>query len=154
MTEAPPEAGRKSPVRLRFDDGQVVVSPEDQDVFVISSQKAVEACQLMADFARKYASFKDDVLLPLHEWCLTRADRVASCYVGEPQGGSMPIFVIGKSEQYDFELLPELARMDIRFFQAKWTAICHQLPAGDLETLSTFFDPETALQVYAQLDAT
>ncbi len=41
-TAAPP---RRKYARLRFADGEVVVSPRDRDLFLISAEKATEACR-------------------------------------------------------------------------------------------------------------
>ncbi len=36
---------RIAPVRLSYQDGQIMVTPEDQDIFFISAEKATEACR-------------------------------------------------------------------------------------------------------------
>lgn len=154
MTETLSKIDRVEPVRLQFNGGMVLVMPEDQDKFIISSNKAIEACRLMDTSEKKYASFKEDFLMPLHEWCERHKDKVTSCYAGVPQSEMIPVFVVGKNEQYDFDLVSELAQMDIKLQANQWNAICHQLPAGDLDTLATFFDPSKALEIYAQFEAT
>jgi hypothetical protein len=42
-----PGLRHKGPVQLRFDGGKVVITPEDQDRFVLAADQAVEACQMM-----------------------------------------------------------------------------------------------------------
>jgi hypothetical protein len=60
---------RKEPVRLSYRDGQVMVTPEDQDIFFISAEKATEACRDAVKTEERIAAFKAKFLLPLHDWC-------------------------------------------------------------------------------------
>ena len=69
---------RKEPVRLTYQDGQVMVTPEDQDIFFISAEKATEACWEAVKMDGRIAAFKEKFLLPLHAWCAQRSERVAS----------------------------------------------------------------------------
>src|SRR5438309_5705742 len=45
MTMAQRSATRRQIARLNFEDGQVVVTPKDRDIFLISAEKATEACR-------------------------------------------------------------------------------------------------------------
>jgi hypothetical protein len=134
---------------LSFRDGQVMVTPEDHDVFFISAQRATEACREAVRETQRVEQFKDDFLIPLHEWCEARADKVRACYLPRP-AGSVRVFVVTASPRYDFALGEELAALELRLARAGWRVGVSQLPEADGDSLATFFSPDGALEVYAQ----
>src|SRR5271154_988810 len=87
---------RKEPVRLSYRDGQIMVTPEDQDIFFISAEKATEACRDAVKVGERIAGFTAKFLLPLHHWCIEHADRVAACYLPLP-AGHLQAFIVTKS---------------------------------------------------------
>jgi len=140
-------------VRLSYmDGGTVVVTPEDEDRFVLTAQKAVKACQDQHPTGEAIKSFKSRFLLPLVNWCKRHTDRVQACYLPVPVG-HLQVFIIGVSRKYDFELGKDIAGLELQLFDAGWRVNVLQIPHGDEEDLQTFFDVEGALQVYAQLEA-
>lgn len=140
---------RKEPVRLSYQDGQIMVTPEDQDIFFISAEKATEACREAVKTDERIASFKARFLLPLHQWCENHADRVAACYLPLPTG-HIQAFVVTKLTRFDFELSEEIADLERALAKAGWRVGVFQLPKVDDRSLATFFNPEGALEVYAQ----
>ena len=56
--------------RLSFTDGEVIVSPRDMDIFVMSAEKAIEACRGEVKKGEHLNRFTTNFLTPLHEWCL------------------------------------------------------------------------------------
>ncbi len=138
---------RREPIRLSYGAGQVMVTPEDQDVFFISAEKATEACREAVRVEERVARFKRGFLLPLHDWCVVNAERLSACYVPRP-AGHVQVFVVTSSPRFDFELAEEVAALEMRLAKAGWRVGVSQLPRAD--ELSTFFNLEGALEVYAQ----
>ena len=147
MAEA--KAARRTPAKLSFADGEVMVTPQDRDIFFISATRATEACRgaVLAD--QKFERFENEFLFPLNEWCEKHADKVKACYVPLPTG-QLQVFVVTNSPRYDFELGEELASLELRLSQAGWRIGISQLPEADGDSLATFCNPEGALEVYAQ----
>ena len=134
--------------RLSFSDGRVVVSPRDMDVFVISAAKAIEACQGEVKKDEHLERFSSQFLAPLHDWCLINADKIRGCYLALPSD-HIPVFVVTNSRRFDFEFAEKVAGIELQLAQAGWSISVSQLPETDGLSLATFFNPEQALQVYA-----
>jgi hypothetical protein len=145
----PKAAHRGKPVPLTYLDGQVRVTPEDQDIFFISAVAAVRACCEVVRQEERVFRFTEEVLLPLHRWCLERSDRVSACYLPQPTG-NIKVFVVGTSRRFDFDLAEEVAALELRLARSGWRIGVVLLPASDEEALATFFNAEGALEVYAQ----
>ena len=144
---------RKEPVRLTYRDGEVMVTPEDQDIFFISAEKATEACREAVKAEERIAAFKAKFLVPLHDWCEAHSDRVAACYLPLP-AGQLHGFVVTKSARFDFSLAEEIATLERELAMAGWRVGISQLPAAEDRSLTTFFNPEGALEIYAQRGST
>jgi hypothetical protein len=142
-------ATHRVPIRLSYSNGQVTVTPEDQDIFFISAERAAEACVEAVRLEERVARFKRAFLLPLHEWCVGHADRVSACYVPQPTG-HVQVFVITASPRFDFELAEELAALELRLAKAGWRVGVLQLPHAEEASLAAFFNLEGALEVYAK----
>src|SRR5438132_12923084 len=99
-------AGRE-PVRLSYRNGQVMVTPEDQDIFFLSAEKATEACRDAVKAEERIAGFKAKFLLPLHDWCARHADRVAACYLPRP-AAPIRASIVTNSSRFDFQLADEI----------------------------------------------
>lgn len=147
MSVAAPQ--RPKYARLNFTDGEVIVSPRDQDLFVISAQKATEACQQAVQQDNRMAMFADELLTPLHSWCVANADRVRACYI--PVATSqIQVFVVTTSRRFDFTFAEKVAEVERKFASAGWRIGVTQLPDADEDSLATFFNSDGALEVYAQ----
>jgi hypothetical protein len=144
---------RKEPVRLAYRDGEVMVTPEDQDLFFISAEKATEACREAVKADERIAVFKAKFLVPLYNWCATRADRIAACYLPLP-AGQLHAFLVTKAARFDFSFAEEVAALERDLAKAGWRVGVSQLPAAENRSLATFFNPEGALEVYAQRGST
>jgi hypothetical protein len=140
---------RKEPVRLSYRDGQIMVTPEDQDIFFISAENAANACRNAVKDEERIAGFKAKFLLPLHAWCVAHADRVAACYIPQPTR-YIQAFIITTSHRFDFSLAEEIAALERELAADGWRVGVVQLPAAHDRSLATFFNPEGALEVYAQ----
>jgi hypothetical protein len=148
-----PKTGIKGPVQLGWDDDRVVVTPEDQDRFIITAQKAVRACQQANVEAMMVDRFKDEFIGSIHRWCQRHADKVGECYAAV-RDGTAAVFVIGSAPKYDFSLGDSLSALELELHHKGWATDVLQLPASDKATLRTFFDPVTAILIYADRDRT
>lgn len=139
----------RAPVRLSYRDGQIMVTPEDQDIFFISAEKATEACREAVKTEERIAGFKAKFLMPLHEWCAKHSDRVDAGHLPLP-AGHIQAFIVTSSPHFDFGLAEEIADLERQLMRAGWRVWVTQLPAAEDRSLATFFNPEGALEVYAQ----
>jgi hypothetical protein len=63
-------------------------------------------------------------------------------------GIHIQVFVV--TPQFDFDLAPAVAELELALARQGWRVGLLQLPNADQESLATFFNPEGALEVYAQ----
>ena len=59
----------------------------------------------------------------------------------------IPVYVVGTSEQYDFELTKELSKLASDFDERGWSVHVSQIPRCDVDQLSGYFVPDHALQI-------
>lgn len=140
---------RREPVRLSFEDGEVVVTPKDRSIFCINAEKATEACRSAVREEERVEKFTQEVILPLRDWCRKHQSEVSACYVTVPQSAVLPIYIVGASEVYDFDLTAELSDLAFWFDEQGWSVHLSQLPRCDKEQLYGYFHIERALEVYA-----
>lgn len=138
----------RSAVRLSYQDGQVMVTSKDQDIFFVSAEKATEACSNHIRQEERVARFKTEIILPIARWCEAHKDRVSACYVLVPESAVLPVYVVGASERYDFHLAELLSDFALRFEEQGWSVHLSQIPQCEPEQLCGFFNPENAIQVY------
>jgi hypothetical protein len=142
-------ATRRPFARLTFEDGEVVVTPKDRSVFLISAEKATEACRDVVRLEERIERFESEFLVPLHDWCLAHEDRVRACYVPMP-GSHIQVFVVTVSPAFDYDLAAELAALELKLARRGWRVGVSQLPYADDESPTMFFNPEGALAIHAQ----
>jgi hypothetical protein len=140
---------KKGPVHLRFDDGQVFVTPQDYDHFLIAARSAVEALKRACEVDEWAKRFFDEYVPILHNWCASRAPSVDACFVALPKGPALKVFLVSKGA-YDQELGKEVSRLELELEDKDWPTDMVQIPAGDEEELKTYFNPEESVLVYAQ----
>lgn len=140
---------RRQFARLTFEDGEVVVTPKDRDIFLISAERATEACRHAVLAAERIKRFESDFLVPLYEWCVAHQDKVRACFIPIPER-NIQVFILTNLPQFDFDLAPEVAGLELTLARGGWRVGVTQLPDADEEALTTFVNPEGALEVYAQ----
>lgn len=141
-------------IQLRYSDGVVMVTPEDEDRFFITAQRAVEACQEAHQFDAAVRSFKEQFVKPLHDWCGERQASIRSCYVPLPAFGHLKVFVVGSSPRFDFALAADVSELELALNDAGWSVNVLQISATSEDDLRTYFNPNDSIQVYdAQLEA-
>ncbi|MEI8374881.1 MAG: hypothetical protein WCJ35_18820 [Planctomycetota bacterium] len=144
------KASARGPIQLSYNAGRVVVTPEDQDRFVLASQLAVAACQSAVANEKIAKMFGDEFLCPLHKWCLEHKTHVSQCYVPwERYGNCIKVFVVIRSKKFDFVLNDAISELEGQFIDAGWLCDILQITSGTPEELQAFFDPDNSLQVYA-----
>lgn len=138
---------KRHPVRLTYEDGQVVVTPSDHDIFFISAERATEACReaiLARDRVRK---FKEEVIAPIMEWCQKNKEKVSACYLVSSNSAVLPVYVVGTSEVYDFDLTEKMSEFAAWFEERKWSVHLSQITMCDQEAIFGFFHEDNALQI-------
>jgi hypothetical protein len=144
------DATRRRLTRLTFQDGEVIVTPKDRDVFFISAARATEACREAVQQDKRIENFQSEILVPLNEWCVAREDRVRACYIPAVPGRQLQVFIVTRLPRFDFALAAEVATLELRLARSGWRVGVSQLPDADEESLATFFSAEGALEVYAE----
>jgi hypothetical protein len=147
------EQGRAQVIVLTNNGGNVIVTPDDEDRFVLTAQSAVKACQDHVQQNESIKKFKSEFIRPLMDWCESNAGRIHSTYIPIPIG-YVQVFVVGNSERFDFALGEDLANLELQLADAGWRVSILQIPLSSEEELKTYFDPDGALLIYAQLEAT
>ena len=138
----------KGPIHLQYDGGQVVVIPEDEDRFVLASRQAVSACQSAVLADRAISEFKTRFLGKLHAWCQDRQNSVFGCYVPFPVADCFKVFIVAKSNTFDFDLSDSIADLESEFYGDGWTCDILQITSGSDQHLQAFFDPERSIKVF------
>lgn len=64
--------------------------------------------------------------------------------------GHLQAFIVTSSPRFDFALADEIAALEMQLANAGWRVGVAQLPKAEDRSLATFFNPEWALEVYAQ----
>lgn len=147
------KAGSKAqqrPLKLDFrSERTVVVVPEDEDRFVVSSREAALACRRAADekdWQNEFRSF----LAAVHTWCERHSDSIDGAYLALGDEG-LKVFLITAKDEYDFSLDDEVAQLGIELagsFPDCPTDVLH-VPNMDPKDLRSFFSPSRAMQLYA-----
>jgi hypothetical protein len=130
--------------------GHVTVEPQDEDRFVISAQKAVEACQQHHRGEQVIKVFKQKFLQPLRVWCEEHASKVRACYVPPAPAGYLEVYVLGETQKYDFDLGRAVAKLELQLSDVGWRVNVMQIPDCPSESLRTHFNPDGAIEVYAK----
>ena len=138
---------------LNWDGGDVLITPEDEDRFVREAKWAVSACQSALAVEHFFKEFKQKFLFEIHKWCEQHRDKVQSAFV-VPLPNHFQVFVVAKSDRYDFQLSDPLSDFEMEMYKNDWPCEMLQIPDGTYETLETFFDAKNSIQVYGQSSGT
>lgn len=109
-------AKENEPIRLSVRSVEkVLVEPEDEDRFCVTSREAARACQQMEN-DKEWKERFDQFLLHLQHWGKEHAVRVNSILV-DIGDGSLSVMVCTPGEEYDFGIDDELSGLDIEIVQ-------------------------------------
>ncbi len=138
-----------SPIRLDFkSERKVVVTPSDENRFVLAEREAAQACQYAENLTEFSTAFQA-CLLHLREWAEAHADDVRGCYVSVGMEG-IKAFVVMSGTAYRYDLDASINALDREIAQKFPFVIVDvlQLPETGPDSLSTFFSTSSAIQVY------
>jgi hypothetical protein len=103
---------RQQPIVLDYNaEGQVLVKPADDDLFLTSVQRAAEACQ-MANKALAFGSQFHGLLNRLAGWIRDHQKQITHAYVTLRDGGFL-FLVVQKRATIDMEFEKELTGLDL-----------------------------------------
>jgi hypothetical protein len=143
------ERTTQSPIQLDFrSERKVVVTPKDENRFVLAEREAAQACQhanSLAEFSESFQGF----LVHLREWSEAHADNVKACYVSVGMEG-IKAFLVVVGEHYRYDLDDMINALDVEIANKFPIIIVDvlQIQETGQDSLSTFFSPTNAMQVY------
>ncbi len=143
------QAIKERPIHLRFQDvRRVLVTPEDENRFVTTVQRAAFACQTLLKVDEWRKEF-ESLLSYLNQWAEKHKDTVAQAYVGVSSEGLTAV-VITKGQEYQLTFDDEVTRLDIEL--ANQFPNCQldvlQSPECEPETRIPYLSLEHSIQVY------
>ena len=147
------ETTTKKPVHLRFDGGKVWITPEDSSRFRMAARRAVRVLHREKAIDREVLRFQNEYLPRLNSWCEANKDLVQTCYLGRSTAHGLTVFVLGIAPKYSFDLGDKISDLAIQLEDEGWSSHIVQISNADDDEIATFFDPESALQIYAQSQA-
>ena len=92
-------------------DKQVVVHPDDDDLFVVAGKNLIRSCRLQSsielwlkelELAKNY----------IRSWCQVRRDKVIAAYL-VPRPTRLSLFLVQQSDAYDFDLSDDVTDLDL-----------------------------------------
>lgn len=143
------------PIHLVHNGPRVVVTPEDEDRFVLESQQAVSACQNAIAFDRFAEQLREGVLVRLYHWCSERSNRIRACYVPVPIAECVKVFMVVKAQRFDLALNDEIAQLEIDLEDAGWPCDILQIAGDSPEELAAFVDlsPQRSIRIWSDGDS-
>ena len=127
------------------DDNEIVLHPEDNDLFTRTGKQVIEACRLGISVEVWLDEFKD-MLAYASQWSRVHASHVRSCFC-TPVGARDTLFFSPMGESFDFGLAEKLTDLNadlINKFNLGMVEV-RQIPWSQLDR---FLDPEKARVVY------
>lgn len=141
---------KDGPIRLDFRKANtpVLVRAADSDAFVVTMAQAVSACRQVEHATQWKRSF-DAFLAHLHRWSVDNRATVASTFVA-PSANGLDVYLVTHGDNHRPEFDDATTRLDIELSKQFPNCPSHvmHLPDEGVESLASFFDPATALQVY------
>jgi hypothetical protein len=101
------------PLHLKWDEKtrSVVIDPGDHDVFVVTVEKAILACQVEATFSAFDQQYRA-LLGHLAKWAHARAGKIQTAYLTTRDSGLL-FLVVTESRSFDPDFESELTHLDI-----------------------------------------
>lgn len=117
---------------IRDVDKQVVLHPEDDDLFVRTGRQVIEACRLGISI-EVWQHEVGEMIQRVRAWAAAQSKHVRACFVC-PRGTKLVLYVIPRSDAFDFDLadeLVELHRQVMREFPAVGPVEVLQIPGWE-----------------------
>lgn len=129
---------------------QFVLHPENDDLFVRTGRQVIEACRLGISVEVWFGECKD-MFEHVSEWARGHAGQVIACYA-VPRGTGIGLFLVPKSQSFNFDLADELADLNRELVQKfnVGTVEIHQVPGDEL---GRFLVIEESRQVYSDANS-
>lgn len=144
---------KREPIRVKWNDGQVVIEPQDNDIFAVTAQQAIDGCRWTTKVQEATQKFKEEIVERIHKWCVDHASLVKYCHLGLMGGEGLSVYVVGLAGTYDFRLGDEMAGLQATLHNAGWLVQVMQIPVDTREDLESFFSIDEAIEIYAQAEA-
>ena len=109
-----------------------------------SGGEEVDAAKRLQDMKALF----EKMILALHQRLKAIEKEIVACFVS-PHDGVLTAFVVPKSGAFDFALASRLADLSRELgatLDCYWEVL--QIPAADRDSLTAFFDPNLAVQVF------
>jgi len=132
------------------DQGQVVLTPEDQDRFVLSCRDTVRCASIGLGW-NAISDEIDAIVRHVAEWAKSQHGVVEHCYVGIREGHLVVLVMpVGGSLRPD--LASTLTELDIAIAEKFQACPCDvlQIPGSSLDDLSTIAYPQGLAHVYGK----
>lgn len=138
------------PIRLHFKDADVVVvvTPEDEDRFMTTAADAAYACKQAQDMLQWKREF-DEFLRHIHTWCEKHETDLSHAYLAFSADG-LNVFILTRGSEYRFDFDDTVTDLDAELARRypRCPAELMLLPETPVESLTSFFAPGRALQLY------
>jgi hypothetical protein len=128
-------------------DRNVVLHPENDDLFVQTGKQVIEACRLNISvelWQHEVSSMFDRV----RHWAAERDDRISGCYA-TARPTKLVVFVTPTKSTYDFDLADEITMLNrdlLRNFNVGYVELA-QVP---LDQMDRFVHPQQVRPIYAK----
>lgn len=140
----------QEPIHLREcenGESQIVIHPEDDDLFVRTGRQVIDACRLDISIELWVQEFRS-MVEQVRSWAEERAGQVRCCYC-VPRSTRMVLFFCPATAQFDFALADELVELNLALRQDFNVGVVEvqQIPWDEA---SRFFQSDAARWVYGQ----
>lgn len=138
------------PIQLKFEDAgrRVVVTPDDNDRYLLTVEQAILACNLMERVSGFQPRF-EKMLSRLAAWLSDSRGAVDSAYVTIRDAGLL-FLVVRKNTEYDREFEDALTELDLAVARDRDTSgitiSMLALPKCSNASISGFLHPDYSLQ--------
>jgi hypothetical protein len=138
---------KHKPIRLHFESSrQVVVVPEDNDIFITTANAAARACK-QSQAGVEWSKQWNDFLVSLNKWCSKHGDKVEAGYVTIGDS-ALNVLICLKRADYDFELEDELAELDLSLSREYPMVVAEVIQIPNQNELRAGLDEEAPVVVY------
>ena len=140
----------ESPIQLRWGEKnkRVVVTPEDENRFIVTVEAAIRACNA----AVQYSAFEpvfSNLLTHLGEWKRQHEEQILDAYL-TVRDAELMFVVVKKTREYDREFEDLLTSLDIGIAQDKDFEMINLsvlgLPKSPTKSVADFLSPQNTLK--------
>ncbi len=142
---------RPEPIRLRITgkNSQVVIEPEDRDLFVMFVQEAIEACKVYQDYKNIFEKQLEHLKDLLGRWASEHLTKLDGAFLTLLNGRFLFV-VVTKQQAFDPALEDELSSLDINIAQdencSQLNVDVQALPKCDKDAYMSFCNPKWTLE--------